>query len=181
MKPNGYKKTITPTMLNKNYGYLMVGLGLGLYGALADADELLGHISDDTEPKTALSSPADENANSDRKIIYRVICSPADEQLPDCEKPFHDVESETKPQLAEEVSEQPKDVDQAESATDDKPEKPAQTVKPAVKDSQKTKAAGKKQPDSKKSKAAAKNPPNKKGVKKTLTKPTVNKTPAKKK
>ena len=52
------------------------------------AGELLGHISDDTEPAAA---PAMDPKN-DRRIIYRVICTPGGEALPDCERPFTDHE-----------------------------------------------------------------------------------------
>jgi len=46
--------------------------------------ELLGRISDDTAPAAAAAPPAAKQ--SDRKIIYRVICSPEDQDLPDCDK-----------------------------------------------------------------------------------------------
>lgn len=64
---------------------LAIVLGLS---ATAQA-EVLGHISDDTE--TATPSQTVEPSR-DRQIIYRVICNPQGEQLPDCEQPVNDVE-----------------------------------------------------------------------------------------
>lgn len=178
MKPNGYKKTIKQTMPNKTFVYWMVGLGLSAFGAFAGADEVLGHISDETESKTTLSSQAEDHANSDRKIIYRVICSPEDEQLPDCEKPFHDVETERIPQLPEENPGQINDVEQTEP--DAKPVKQPEASKVVEKKPEKSKTAGKKQSDGKKSKLTTKNSVNKKPAKKA-TQTTSKKTSSKKK
>lgn len=170
-------------MPNKTFVYWMAALGLSVFGAFAGADEVLGHISDETEPKTTLHSQAEDHANSDRKIIYRVICSPEDEQLPDCEKPFHDVESVSKPQALEKSAEQPQEGDVAEPASDDQPEKQAPAVKSTAKTQQKSTVAAKKQPDSKKSKPVTKNSANKTKTtaKKSTAKPAAKKAPAKKK
>lgn len=178
MKPNGYKKILPQIMPNKRLAYSALGLGLSLFWTLAVGDEILRHISDETEPKPALHSPED-NANSDRKIIYRVICSPEDEPLPDCEKPFHDVESVSQPQAEEAAAEQSQEVDASESGTGDQSVKPA----PAAKTPQKSTVAAKKQADSKKTKPVTKNSANKTktSAKKTATKPTAKKAPAKKK
>ncbi|MGY6274582.1 hypothetical protein [Methylomonas sp. MgM2] len=65
------------------------GLVLLFYSAHTTA-EVLGHISDETEPGAALPEPVSKD---DRRIIYRVICTPGGEVLPDCERPFNDTES----------------------------------------------------------------------------------------
>ncbi len=59
-------------------------------GFPADSAELLGHISEETEQPITDIKPAPAD---DRRIIYRVICSPNDEALPDCEKPLLDIET----------------------------------------------------------------------------------------
>jgi hypothetical protein len=56
----------------------------------ATAGEVLIHISDETDP--AISPAKTETTPSDRHIIYRVICSPEGEQLPDCELSSHSTE-----------------------------------------------------------------------------------------
>ncbi|WP_150050654.1 hypothetical protein [Methylomonas rhizoryzae] len=67
------------------------------------AAELLEHISEDsTPPPTADQVPVD-----DRRITYRVICTPDGEQLPDCEQPLQDRESAppaSSPESAESTS-----------------------------------------------------------------------------
>jgi len=55
-----------------------------------EAGEILGHISDETE---ALNSSPETPKKDDRRIIYRVICTPGGEQLPDCERSVSDMES----------------------------------------------------------------------------------------
>lgn len=57
------------------------------------AGELLLHISDDD----AVVVPVEEPVLNSRRIIYRVICSPEGEQLPDCQKPVEDKESPVPP------------------------------------------------------------------------------------
>ncbi|QSB00763.1 hypothetical protein JWZ98_19230 [Methylomonas sp. EFPC1] len=44
----------------------------------------MGTISDDTAPVVKPLEPK-TGKNDDRKIIYRVICSPEDQDLPDCD------------------------------------------------------------------------------------------------
>ncbi|WP_446808425.1 hypothetical protein ACH50O_14125 [Methylomonas sp. 2BW1-5-20] len=53
--------------------------------AVSAHSELLGRISDETAP---VATPAERKAakNNDRKIIYRVICSAEDKDLPDCDQ-----------------------------------------------------------------------------------------------
>lgn len=51
----------------------------------AAGGELLGKMSDETAPLAAQPEPAVEN--NDRRIIYRVICSPEGEALPECSQP----------------------------------------------------------------------------------------------
>lgn len=51
----------------------------------AVSGELLGKMSDETAPLAAQPEPAVEN--NERRIIYRVICSPEGEALPECSQP----------------------------------------------------------------------------------------------
>lgn len=105
----------------------------------AQAGEVLGHMSDESAP--AVVEPANP-APDDRRIIYRVICSPEGEVLPDCEKPYHDTESVAKPARQQVV---------AEPATDEQVSPLEEVVQPtAVKKSKKT--VGKTQKAGKKTK-----------------------------
>lgn len=178
MKPNGYKKTIKEIMPNKAFVYWMAGLGMSLFCTFADADEILGHISDDTEPKSAQHSIAEDHTNSDRKIIYRVICSPTDEPLPDCEQPFHDVESDNQPKATEESAEHPEEVDRTKDTEEN--EKTAEKPSSGLNKSQaKAKETAKKQPTSKKSRQFGKSSSapkkNTKDLKKTIAKKNIKK------
>lgn len=65
------------------------------FSALQVQAEVLGHISDETATPI-LAEPANAQAN-DRRIIYRVICSPDGEALPDCEQTYHDTETVVQP------------------------------------------------------------------------------------
>lgn len=58
-----------------------------LYASQGNCAELLGRISDDTATPVLQEPAAVDNK---RRIIYRVICAPGGEQLPDCEKPVED-------------------------------------------------------------------------------------------
>lgn len=173
MKPNGYKKNIKQTMPNKTFVYWMAGLGLSLFCTFAGADEVLGHISDETEPKSTLHSPAEDHANSDRKIIYRVICSPEDEQLPDCEKPFHDVESISQPLDETENLQENQGVNSTKNGDIDEYAEKKSTSE-IIKSQSKSKVTTKKIPVTKKSKQLAKvaapSKKNAKQVKKTVSK-----------
>ena len=75
----------------------LVTLTLALTMVNLNAAELLGRISDETEaPKVAGA------VKGDSKLIYRVICSPDDEEpTPDCEKP--PVEDAFNPVLVDDV------------------------------------------------------------------------------
>ncbi len=56
-----------------------------LYAAQGESAERLGGISDETEqPVTQSEQPEVDHQG---KIIYRVICSPEGEQLPECMQP----------------------------------------------------------------------------------------------
>ncbi|MCQ8129516.1 hypothetical protein [Methylomonas rivi] len=120
-------------------------LWLSLIGWLtpAHAGEVLGRMSDDTAPVAA--EPAAPPVADDRRIIYRVICSPEGEALPDCEKPFHDTESSVKPVPPQNIVE-PGSVEEAQPV-----EEAAQPAK--AKKSKKT--AGKKKQAVKKAKKTA--------------------------
>lgn len=63
----------------------LAGLVLILVAALPARAELLGSISDDTAPK-AQPEPAPAGKSDGRRIVYRVICSPEDHDLPDCDR-----------------------------------------------------------------------------------------------
>lgn len=63
----------------------LAGLVLILVAALPARAELLGSISDDTAPK-AQPEPAPAGKSDGRRIVYRVICSPEDQDLPDCDR-----------------------------------------------------------------------------------------------
>ena len=69
---------------------LWIGASLCLFSLAASAGELLGHISEDTAQPISDVKPSQ---SEDRRIIYRVLCSPEDEQLPDCEQPLTDNET----------------------------------------------------------------------------------------
>ena len=69
---------------------LWIGASLCWFSFTVNAGELLGHISEETEQPLSDVKPSQ---SEDRRIIYRVLCSPGDEQLPDCEKPLTDNET----------------------------------------------------------------------------------------
>lgn len=72
----------------------MLALGLLSVAPITATGEVIGHISDETKP----AAPSDEwPRNDDRRIIYRVICTPGGEILPDCERPVEDVETVAPP------------------------------------------------------------------------------------
>ena len=81
----------------------LVTLVLALTIVNLNAAELLGRISDETEATKAAVA-----VKGDSKLIYRVICSPDDEEpTPDCEKPpvedaFNPVSVDDVPQMPDE-------------------------------------------------------------------------------
>ncbi len=179
MKLNAYKNCIALIMQNKTVISGLIVFGFSLFiGTAAGADEVLGHISDETEPKVQQPQTA-ESQNSDRKIIYRVICSPDDEQLPDCEKPFHDVEADNnKPQSSQESADQANDAENPEhSEAEDNP----QPVKPSLKAANKKQDKSSKKPVGKKDKQVSKSSATQKAGKKDPKKPAVKKSSVKKK
>jgi hypothetical protein len=90
----------------------LVTLALALTAVNLNAAELLGRISDETEATQAAVA-----VKGDSKLIYRVICSPDDEEpTPDCEKP--PVEDAFNPILVDEIPQMPDDqLGQGEKAT----------------------------------------------------------------
>jgi hypothetical protein len=79
----------------------LVTLALALTAVNLNAAELLGRISDETEATKAAVA-----VKGDSKLIYRVICSPDDEEpTPDCEKP--PVEDAFNPILVDEIPQMP--------------------------------------------------------------------------
>ena len=71
------------------YGLLLGGLLLP--GIEVCAGEVLGHIDENSQPAPQTQAPAPA-AHEDRRITYRVICTPGGEVLPDCEQPVQDLE-----------------------------------------------------------------------------------------
>lgn len=69
-------------------GYLSLLIGLSVVCGSVNA-ELLGRISDDNAP-AASPAVAPAKKNDDRRITYRVICSPEDQDLPDCDRSLDD-------------------------------------------------------------------------------------------
>jgi len=119
----------------------------------AESGELLGKISDETAPVAA--QPEQPSERNDRKIIYRVICSPEGEVLPECEQPpVHDTFDAAQPRPAEPeaveapAAETPKEqVEQADAV-----DQSSNVVEPAVP----KKAAAHKKPAKKSAKKSAK-------------------------
>lgn len=70
------------------FARLSLLIGLSAISGSAAA-ELLGSISDDTAPAAKQETPAGKKTD-DRHIIYRVICSPEDQDLPDCDRSLDD-------------------------------------------------------------------------------------------
>lgn len=89
-------------------------LVLSLIAVNLNAAELLGRISDETE-----ATKAAVPVKGDSKLIYRVICSPDDEEpTPDCEKPpvedaFNPIVVDQTPQMPDELQEQVEKVEPA--------------------------------------------------------------------
>ena len=82
-----------------NYHTAILALGLMLATPLTVGGEVIGHISDDT---ASVTPAAETPKNNDRRIIYRVICAPGGEVLPDCERPLNDNETVAQPVLRQE-------------------------------------------------------------------------------
>lgn len=133
-------------------------LGVSWLAPNIGAAEVLGHISEDNEPAAA---PVAESA-SDRRIIYRVICSPEGEALPDCERPFHDNESPLAPVKLQQLPADPEAVEGDETPV--KAPEADKGKKSAGKQTSSKKAAAKKKS---KNKPAAKKSAKKTSAKKT--------------
>ncbi|MCQ8116366.1 hypothetical protein [Methylomonas rosea] len=132
---------------------LSVLFSIWVYSASATA-ELLGTISDETAPVTKSLEPK-ASKNDDRKIIYRVICSPDDQDLPDCDRSAVDDGNETAllpmpdlPPDSADLAEQSAQTDAAKVAAEEKPQKSVH--KKAAKPSKSAKKTAAKKPDSKK-------------------------------
>lgn len=111
------------------------------------AGEVLRHMSDELAP--AIAEPV-QPAEDDRRIIYRVICTPGGEVLPDCEQSVHDTEAVVKPALRQEpdypdAEEQVREVEKTvQPAKSKKSKKTAGKKKKTVKNTKKTASAKKK-------------------------------------
>jgi len=90
---------------------------------LSHAVEMLEHISEDTAPPPT----ADQVPVDDRRIIYRVICAPDGEQLPDCEQPLQDRESAPPPASS------PESAKSTSVAAEDAAEQPVSTKRKSAK------------------------------------------------
>lgn len=140
--------------------YLSVLFSIWIYSPSATA-ELLGTISDETAPIVKPLEPKN-GKNDDRKIVYRVICSPEDQDLPDCDRSAVDDGNETAalpmpdlPPDSADLAEQSAQTDAAKVAAEEKPLKSVhkKAAKPS-KSSKKTatkKTAAKKSDSKKKS------------------------------
>ena len=122
-------------------------LGLAVCCLPSFAGEVLRHMSDELAP--AVAEPV-KPAEDDRRIIYRVICTPGGEVLPDCEQPFHDTESLAQPVPRQDPDypdavEQAREVDKTvQPAKAKKSKKAAGKKKKTVKNTKKTASAKKK-------------------------------------
>lgn len=148
-------------MINKT---LWISASLCLLSLAVSAGELLGHISEDTAQPMSDAKPSQTD---DRRIIYRVICSPEDEQLPDCEQPVIDNEAVIQPKVVEPAADEPELAQDQEPESISEPQqitKSGKTKAKAKKTTRKTKSSKKakttKKTDSKK--ASAKKPASKK-------------------
>ncbi len=129
---------------------LWIGASLCWFSFAANAGELLGHISEDTAQPLSDAKPSQTD---DRRIIYRVICAPGDEQLPDCEKPVTDHESiEIAKPIAPKAATHDSDIEQTQKLED--ASEAVQAVKPSPAKSKKS--TGKKIKANKKSKTLQK-------------------------
>lgn len=138
--------------------YLSVLFSVWVYSPSVTA-ELLGTISDDTAPVTKPLEPK-TGKSDDRKIIYRVICSPDDQDLPDCDRSAVDDGNEPAalpmpdlPPDSADLAEQSAQTDAAKVTAEERPQK--STHKKAAKPSKSgkktaTKKTTAKKPDSKK-------------------------------
>lgn len=143
---------------------LWIGASLCWFSFTVNAGELLGHISEDTAQPIADVKPSQTD---DRRIIYRVICAPGDEQLPDCEQPVVDNETVEPPKVIESEANAPEMAQDQEPESTPKPKHTAKSGKAKAKDKKTTSKAksAKKTKTTKKAdgkKTATKKPTNKK-------------------
>ena len=128
---------------------LCIGASLCLFSFTVNAGELLGHISEDTAQPISDVKPSQ---SEDRRIIYRVLCSPEDEQLPDCEQPLTDNETiETVRPI-----ESAEDTNETEATKNDIAEETSQPEKAIKTSKSKTQKSTGKAKSSKRSKASKK-------------------------
>lgn len=113
----------------RKFASLSVILSLCLWSSWTQA-EILGHISDETE--AGLSAP-EPPQNDDRRIIYRVICTPGGEVLPDCERSFNDTETISASESAKKPEPGIADTEHEQEVT-----QPAEPAKVASKKTKKT-------------------------------------------
>jgi hypothetical protein len=138
--------------------YLSLLFSVWVYSPSATA-ELLGTISDETAPVSKSLEPK-TGKNDDRKIIYRVICSPDDQDLPDCDRSAVDDGNETAllpmpdlPPDSADLAEQSAQNDAAKVTAEENPQKAGHKKVAKPSKSAKKTAAKKtttKKPDSKK-------------------------------
>lgn len=112
-------------------------LWLGVWPVQPLRAEVLGTMSDDT---VAPRAPIEASGSDDRRIVYRVICTPEDHDLPDCDQSTVDAGNEAVSTNAIAVPDLPADAEDAaevESAA-------AEPVKAHAGKGGKSKKAGKK-------------------------------------
>lgn len=130
-KPNNCINNKTVICMAK-HGYLGLGLLLtiGSLHPIATA-EVLQSLSDDT---VNISIKAEEDEKPDRRFSYRVICSPEDEALPDCESSQDKAEENGRPTMVLPMPDLP--IDAADRENDERQvavQHPAKREKPRQK------------------------------------------------
>lgn len=107
----------------------LLALAFGLHAIQAESAERLGGISDETAPSVHQAEPA---ADREGSIVYRVICSPEGEMLPECgQPPVNDSFKAARPsQTGPVVPDMPGGIDEAEDAREEQGNRPAKALVP---------------------------------------------------
>lgn len=106
-----------------------LALVFGLHAIQAETAERLGGISDETAP---VAGQPEKPAGQEGDIIYRVICSPEGEMLPECgQPPVSDSFKATQPaQNGPVVPDMPGGIDEKEDAGEGQSEQPVKALEP---------------------------------------------------
>ncbi|MDD1621681.1 MAG: hypothetical protein LUQ11_09380 [Methylococcaceae bacterium] len=131
-----------------------LALVFGLHAIQAESGERLGGISDETAPPVHQAEP---EADREGSIVYRVICSPEGEMLPECSQPpvSDSFKATQPPQTGPVVPDMPGGVDEKEDAGEEQGEQPAKALESGAS----KKAAAHKKPSKKPVKKSAKKTP----------------------